>query len=115
MDNRGLPPKVKLPLPLRQSRGAPLGLGVGRGARSFVAELVRQVRLNLHPVMQNPTNANQVSTHRPIKQEVSRPADQAILCSRAIAAVAQMVAAHREPKFRPRSAAGAFWIGGNVS
>ena len=73
------------------------------------------MRLDLHAVVQNPTNANQVGPHCPIKQEVSRLANQAILCPGAIAAVAQMVAAHREPEFWPRGAAGAFWIGSYIS
>ena len=73
------------------------------------------MRFNLHAVVQNPTNANQVGLHCPIQQEVSRLANQAILGPGAIAAVAQMVAAHCEPKFRPRGAARAFWIGNNIS
>jgi hypothetical protein len=41
--------------------------------------------------------------------------NQAILYTGAIATVAQMVAAHRKPKFRPRGAACALWIGSYIS
>ena len=73
------------------------------------------MRLDIHAVVQNAPNSDQVGPHCPIQQKMSRLANQAGLRSGTITAVAQMEAAHHRPKFWPRRAAGAVWIRSNIS
>ncbi len=73
------------------------------------------MRGDLHAVVQNPSDADQVDPYHPIQQQMSRLANRAVLCPSTVAAVAQMVAAYQGSQFRARRAAGSLRIGRDIA
>ena len=71
--------------------------------------------IDLHGIVQDATNADQIGPRNAIEQDVSRLSYQTIGRSSSASTVAQMVAAHGAPEFRPCHAAGTFGIRCNVS
>jgi hypothetical protein len=71
--------------------------------------------LDLHAIVQDTTDTDQIGAAYTIKQEMPRPTYPALNEPNVVPAVSQMVTTHPGSKFRPRDATVAFGIGGNIA
>ena len=75
---------------------------------SVVAEVPRNVALDLHRVVENATDADQIWTDESVKQEVSRTENDPVLGSCVLTAVPQMIAANILAELWPKQASNPF-------